>query len=148
MEQLLVPGDLDIQPVRQRVHHRETHAMETARRLIDLATEFSAGVKGGEDDLEGRFVFEFGMGIDGNAAAVIAHGDETFLVQFDFNSGCLAGGGLVHGVVEDFGHEMMHGALVGAPDVHAGAAANGLEPLQDFDVFGGIVGGFLAGSGK
>ncbi len=45
---------------------------------------------------------------------------------------------LVHGVVEDLGHEMVHGALVGAADVHAGALADGLEPFQHLDVACGV----------
>ena len=48
------------------------------------------------------------------------------------------GDGLVHGVVEHFGHEMMHGPLVGAADIHAGAAADGFQPLQHLDILGGV----------
>ena len=46
---------------------------------------------------------------------------------------------LVHRVVEDLGHEMMERALVGAADIHAGAAADRLEALEDLDVLGGVV---------
>ena len=45
---------------------------------------------------------------------------------------------LVHGVVEDFGKEMMQGLFVGAADIHAGAAAHWLETLQHLDIGGGI----------
>ena len=44
----------------------------------------------------------------------------------------------VHGIVEDFGRQMMQGVDVGAADIHAGPAADGLEPFQDLDVLGGI----------
>ena len=45
---------------------------------------------------------------------------------------------LVHGVVEHLGEEVMHGLLVGAADIHAGAPAHRLEPLQHLDVGGGV----------
>ncbi len=45
----------------------------------------------------------------------------------------------------DFGDEMVQRALVGAADIHAGAAADRLEPFEDLDVLGGIGGGVLAG---
>ena len=45
---------------------------------------------------------------------------------------------LVHGVVQHLGEEMMHRLLVGAADIHAGAPAHGLQPLQHLDVGGGI----------
>ena len=50
----------------------------------------------------------------------------------------LAGHRLVHGVVQHLGEEVMHRLLVGAADIHAGAPAHGLQPLQHLDVGGGI----------
>ena len=57
----------------------------------------------------------------------------------------MAGHRLVHGVVQDLGHQVVHGPLVGAADIHAGAAADGLQPLEDLDVLGAIIGGGAAG---
>ena len=59
----------------------------------------------------------------------------------------MAGDRLVHGIVEHFGDEVMQGALVGAADIHAGAAADGLQPLQDLDILGGIAGARFTGVG-
>ena len=45
---------------------------------------------------------------------------------------------LVHGVVEHLGEEVMQRLLVGAADIHAGAPAHRLEPLEHLDVGCGI----------
>ena len=122
--------------------------MQAAGGLIDLAAELAAGMQRGQDDLEGRFVLELGMGVDGDAAAVVGDGDEAVGLELELDPAGMAGHRLVHGVVQDLGDEMMHGALVGAADIHAGAAANGLQPLEDFDVLGGIIGRFLGRGGE
>ena len=92
-----------------------------------------------ENHLQGGLVLELGMRIDGDAPAVVAHGDEAVLVQFDLDPVGLARHRLVHGVVQKLGHQVMHGPLVGAADVHAGAPADRLQPLQDLDVLGRVV---------
>ena len=83
------------------------------------------------------------MRVDRDAAAVVAHGYPIAGAELDLDPGRVAGDRLVHRIVEDFGCEMVQPALVGAADVHAGAAANRLQPLQNLDVLGGIaVAGF------
>jgi hypothetical protein len=44
----------------------------------------------------------------------------------------------VHRVVEDFGGEVVQRVVIGAADIHTGAAADGLEAFEDLDVLGGI----------
>src|SRR5262245_43745043 len=78
------------------------------------------------------------MRIDGDSATVIRDADETVGLHLDFNPIGMAGERLVHGVVDDFGEQVMQRFLVGAADVHAGPTAYWLEPFQDLDVFGGI----------
>ena len=46
---------------------------------------------------------------------------------------------LVHRVVEDFPHQVVQAGAADAADVHAGALADGLEPLENGDVFGCVV---------
>ena len=41
-------------------------------------------------------------------------------------------------VVDDLGEEVVQGLLVGAADIHAGAAAHRFQTLQHLDVGGGI----------
>ena len=54
-----------------------------------------------------------------------------------------AGHRLVDGVIDDLVDEVMQAALVGGPDVHTGAAADGLKALEDLDIGSGVsCGGF------
>jgi hypothetical protein len=46
--------------------------------------------------------------------------------------------GLVHGIVDHFGEQVMQRLLVGAADVHAGPPAHRLQAFQYLDVVGGI----------
>jgi len=74
-----------------------------------------------------------------DAAPVVAHGDREILVQFHLDAGGVTGHRLVHRVIEDLGHQMVQRALVGAADIHAGAFAHRLEPLEHLDVRGVVV---------
>ncbi len=68
----------------------------------------------------------------------------------DLDEGRVAGDRLVHGIVEHLGEEVVHRGLVGAADIHAGAPAHGLQPLQHFDRGGGVFRRLarLAGGGR
>ena len=52
-----------------------------------------------------------------------------------------AGERLVDGVVDDLVDEVVQAPLAGRADVHARAQADRLEPLEDRDVLGVVVGG-------
>ena len=69
-------------------------------------------------------------------------------LELDLDPGGMAGDRLVHGIVEQFGHQVVHGPLVGAADIHAGAAAHRLQPLQHLDRGGVIIAGGCGGSGR
>ena len=112
--------------------------MQTAARLIDLGVEFTARMQRGHDDLERGFLLELGMRIDGNAAAVVGHGEEAVFLERHADMVGMAGHGLVHGVVEHLGEEVVHRLLVGAADIHAGPPAHGLQALQHLDIGGGV----------
>ena len=87
------------------------------------------------------------MRVDRDAAAVVAHGDPVAGAELDLDAGGVAGDRLVHRIVEDLGHEVVQSALVGAADIHAGPAADRLQPFEDLDVLGGIaVGEVSAGA--
>ena len=139
--ELLAACDLDVERLRQRVDDGDADAVQAARGVVDLALELSARVQRGHDDLERRLL-ELGVGIDGNAAAVVGDGQEAILAERDLDPARVARHGLVHGVVDHLGEEVVHRLLIGAADVHAGAAAHGLEAFQHLDVGGGVgVGG-------
>ena len=104
---LAVQRDLDPHHIRQGVDHGRPHAMQASARGIGVAAELAARVKGAQDHLQRGFAGEFGVRIDGDAAPVVADGDGIAFVQFHLDPGRMARHGLVHGVVEDFGHKVM-----------------------------------------
>ena len=78
------------------------------------------------------------MRVDRDAAAIVAHGDPAVGVEFQLDARREAGDRLVHRIVERLGGEMVQRALVGAADIHAGAAAHRLQTFEDLDILGGI----------
>ena len=80
------------------------------------------------------------MRIDRDAAAVVGDGQKAVGAQFDLDERRMPGKRLVHGVVDDFGEQMMQRLFVGAADIHAGAAAYRLEPFEHLDIGRGVAG--------
>ena len=78
------------------------------------------------------------MRIDWDSPAIITYRNLVVLAEVHFNAAGVSGDGLVHGIVEDFGNQMVQGFFVGATDIHAGPTAHGLKAFKDFDVLGGI----------
>jgi hypothetical protein len=138
--ELAVPRDLDPHVVGERVDDRDADAVEAAGGLVGLARELAARVERAEDDLERGLAGELRVRVHRDAAAVVADGDGVVGVKLDLDAGGVARHRLVHRVVEDFGDEVVERAFVGAADVHAGALADRLEPLEHLDR-GGVVGG-------
>ncbi len=66
----------------------------------------------------------------------------------NLDAGGKPGDRLVHRIVERFGGKVMQRALVGAADIHAGAAAHRLQPFEDLDVLGRIAVGGLSRVGR
>ncbi len=130
-----VARDLDVQRLGERVDHGTADAVQAAGGLIDLAAEFPAGMQGREDHFQRAQVAEFRVRIDRDAAAVVADGEAVVGFERDIDEAGMAGDGLVHRVVENFGGEVVQGGLVGAADIHAGTAPHRLQPLQHFDIF-------------
>ena len=61
----------------------------------------------------------------------------------DLDAVAVAGDRLVDGVVDDLVDEVMETARAGRADVHAGALANRLQPLEDGDVLGAVGAGLF-----
>ena len=131
--ELLAARHFHVEPRRQRVDHRDADAMQAAGGLVGARIELSARVQRGHDDFEGGFLREFRMRVDGDAATVVGHGQPVAGLQHDLDPRGVAGHGLVHGIVEDFGEQVMQRGFVGAADVHARPPAHGLQPLQNLD---------------
>ena len=136
--QHLAARDFHLQHVRQGVDDAHADAVQSARGLIDLGVEFAARMQHRHDHFECGFLRKFRVGIDRNAAPVVGHTDRAIVLKLDLDEARMARDRLVHRIVDDLGEEMMHRLLIRAPDIHAGATADGLEPLEDFDRGSGV----------
>src|SRR5439155_15342275 len=115
-----VAGDLDVQPGRQGVHHRDPDAVEASGDLVALALELTAGVELGHDDLDRGAPLALGR-VDRDAAAVVPDGDGVVGVDGDVDAVGEPGKGLVDGVVHDLDHQVVQATRPGGADVHPGA---------------------------
>src|SRR6187200_570593 len=79
------------------------------------------------------------MRVDGDAAAVVTDSDPVAGAELYLDAGGVTRDRLVHRIVENLGDQVVETAFVRAPDIHAGAAANRLQPFQNLDIFGGVV---------
>ena len=136
----LVARDLDLQKVRQGVHHRDADAVQAAAGLVDLRIELPARMQRRHDDFERGFAGKLRMRVDRDAAAVIGDDERAGRLQLDLDEAGMARHRLVHRVVDHLGEEVVQRPLVGAADIHAGPAPHRLQPLQHLDVRGGVAG--------
>ena len=139
--ELAVARHLDHRVGRQRIDHADADAVQAARGGISLAGELATGMQHGQNDFQRALVREFRVGVDRHAAAIVDDGQAVADFEIDLDARGMARDRLVHGIVEHFGGEMVKGALVGAADIHAGAAADGLQPLQHLDRRGIVITG-------
>ncbi len=79
-----------------------------------------------------------GHHVDGNAAAIVDHGDGVVDVDDDVDLFGVAGQSLVDGVVDHFVDQMVQAHLAGRADVHGGAKAHRLQAFENLDVFAGV----------
>jgi hypothetical protein len=138
---LAVAAHLHAQPLAQRVHHRNAHAVQAAGHLVRalaLVVELAARVQNGERQLHGRHLFR-GVQVHGNAAAVVHHGDAVVGVDGDVHLVGVAGQRLVDGVVHHLVDEVVQAARAGGADVHARALADRLQALEDLDLASVVV---------
>ena len=106
--------------------------MDSTGNLVAVLVELAAGVEGGEHDLRRRSVLR-GVGVDGDAAAIVGHGDAVVVVDDDGDLPAEARQGLVDGIVDDFVDEVVEAIQAGRPDVHRRALPDRIEALQDLD---------------
>ena len=103
---------LDQQLARQRVDHRRAHAVQAAGDFVAAAAELAARVEHGQDGLQRRLAGLL-VGVDGDAAAVIADAYPAVRLERDVDLGGVAGHRFVDGVVDDLVDEMMQPGLAG-----------------------------------
>ncbi|MNI49295.1 hypothetical protein D3C73_1038970 [compost metagenome] len=89
----------------------------------------------GHDDFR-RAAVEFVVLVDirGDTAAVVGDRDGIVGMDGDDDVVAMAGQGFVDGVIHDLEHHVVQAGAVGCvADVHAGALAHGLQPLEHLD---------------
>ena len=113
--------------------------MQPACGGVGTPAELAARVQPGHDDLDAR---QPGLGLDvhRDAPALVADLDEPSAWSRTSMWAAEAPEGLVDRVVDDLPDAVHEAAGVGRPDVHARALADGLQPLEDGQVPGGVVG--------
>ena len=118
----------------KRVYHRNTHAVQTAGNFVAARTEFASRVEHGEHRFQGGF-FGLLMRFHRDAAAVVAHRHRAVRAQRDGNVFGEACHCLVNAVIHHLPDKVMQTGFGRIADVHPRALADGLEPLEDGDLF-------------
>src|SRR6266852_4990819 len=95
-----VARNFELQPVRQRVDHGNSDAVQAAGNFVGFAVEFSSGVQNGEDDFGGGALFG-GVHVNRNAAAIVDHGDGIIGVHGHVDLVGVAGHSFVDRVVDN-----------------------------------------------
>ena len=132
----------------ERVDDADADAVQTAGHLVAVAAELAAGVEHGEHDL-GRALALVRTGrvrVDRDAAAVVVDPAAAVGEQRDADAGAVARHRLVDGVVDDLPDQVVETGQTGGADVHARPLADRVETLEDLDVLGAVVGGWLLGN--
>src|SRR5690606_10151805 len=103
--------------------------------LVGVVIKLAAGVQFRHDDFSrAATVFVVFVNIGRNAPPVVADGNAVVGVDGHDDIVAMAGQGFIDGVIDHFeNHVMQAGSVGGIANVHAGALAYGLEPLEHFD---------------
>ena len=125
--QFAVAANQQLEKIRQRIHDRNADSVQTAGNLVGGVVEFAAGMQHGHDDLGGRASF-LGVYIHRNATAVVEYRYRFVGVNGDDDPVAMAGQCLVNGVIHNLeNHVVKPAAVIGVPDVHAGALTDGVQ---------------------
>ena len=137
LEYLAVAADLQLQPRRQCVDHRDADAVQAAGHLVGVLVELSAGMQLRHDDLGGGDALV--MHVGRNAAAIVDDRHRSVGVERHRDQVGMAGQRLVDGVVDHLvDHVVQAGAVVGVADIHARPLADGIQALENLDGIGAV----------
>lgn len=107
--------------------------MQTTGDGVAATAELATGVQDGEDHLQGRDPFGR-VDVDRDATAVVDDADATVFTDAHVDGVAVPGEGFVDGVVDDLLDQVVQTARAGRTDVHTGALADGLEPLEHLNL--------------
>ena len=132
---MAVLGHLHFQPFRERIDGLDADAVQAAGHLVArIAAEFSARIDLGKDDLD-RGNALLGVDLGGDPAPVVLDGAGAVRVDRDVHAVAVARERLVNGIVDDFAHKVMKPLFVRRTDIHAGALADMLDPVEHLNLF-------------
>jgi hypothetical protein len=134
MVPLAVPVHDDLQPLAQRIDHRDADAVESAGDLVAVFVELAPGVQHREGDLDCRLLLR-GMHVHRNATAVVGHRNRVVGVDGDVDGVTMARECLVDRVVDNLVYQVVEPILAGGADIHARAFAYRLQTLEDLNRF-------------
>ena len=129
---------LHLKPLAQRVHDRYPDAVQSARHLVGVLVELSPRMEHRHDDLERGPFFSL-VKVCRYTAPVVQHGDGSVFVDRHVDIAGKSRERFVDRVVDNLVHKVVEAANAHVADVHRGPPANGLEALEDGDVFGAVV---------
>ena len=133
-----VAGDFHLQARAQGVGYRNANAVQAAGKTVGRGAvalvELAAGVELGEYHLNRRDLLDR-VNFDRNAAPVIQNRYRAVKVQGDLDTFAVSAQRFVGSVVDGFLHDVQRIVRSG---VHAGAMANGLQPLENGNGFSGV----------
>ena len=112
-----VAPNFDHAPLRKEIDHRHADPVQTARRLIRPLAELAAEFQDRHDPFQSR-LFQIGVNLDRNPAAVVFDRDRAVAVDRHRNRIGEPGQRLVDRVVDDFGHQVVQTARAGVADIH------------------------------
>ncbi len=130
---LPITADLNLAPFRQCVDSRHTDAMQTAGNFVTGAAKLPPGMQGGHDDLKGGY-FHLGVDVNGDAAAIVDHGDAFIFIDDNVDFIARPSQGFVDGVVDHFMDQVMKCLGICTADIHARAAAYSLKTFENLDI--------------
>src|SRR5690606_34774793 len=133
-----ITADIEFEPLAERIDHRDANTVQTARDLVGVLVELTAGMELGHDDLGGRnalFLVDAGR----DAATIVVDRHRTIGIERDGYQVGVTGQSLVNRVIDHLiDHVVQAGTIIGIADIHAGALAHGIEATQHLDAVGAI----------
>ena len=124
----------ELQLAGQRIHHRHTNAVQTARNLVGVVIELTTGMQYGHDNFGGRDTL-FLVDIHGDTTAVVLDGDGLIRMDNDRYFIAMTCQRFVNGVIDHFkDHMVQTGTIVGVTNVHPRALADSIQAFKDLDV--------------
>ena len=120
--------NLNIQPLRKRIHYAGSYTVKTAGNLITGSSELSSCMKDGENNFQGGLSRLF-LYIYRNSSSIISYGNGVILMNFNSNGITKSGQSLVYGVIHDFINQMMQTANGSTSDIHSRSFPNRFQSL-------------------